>query len=106
MFTILATPCYLTSAFVLQTGGNIVALAVDADSGYLFWANNARRSIYRANTDGSEIEAIVSEGKARFLITVHFTKRNVRKNYECHNRNSGATPRISGATPRMIFCLG
>ena len=60
---------------MLQTGGNIVALAVDAESDYLFWANNARRSIYRARTDGSEIEAIVTEGKVRFIITVQFAKK-------------------------------
>ena len=46
-----------------QTGGNIVALIVDADSGYLFWANNERRSIYRARLDGTKVETIVSEGK-------------------------------------------
>ena len=54
------------SVCVYQTGGNIVALAVDADSGYLFWANNARRNIYRARLDGSMVEIIVSEGKNPF----------------------------------------
>ena len=46
-----------------QTDGNIVALTVDAESGYLFWANNERRSIYRARLDGTQVETIVSEGK-------------------------------------------
>ena len=57
--------CHLTAELwngLLQPHGNIVGLAVDVNAGLIFWANNARGTIYRANMDGSEIESIVSEG--------------------------------------------
>ena len=51
---------------VHQQGGNIVGLAVDEDQNLIFWSNNAlsQRGIYRANSDGLEVERIAERGWA------------------------------------------
>ena len=54
------------TAVVHQAGGNIVGLAVDEDQNLIFWSNNAlsQRGIYRANSDGLEVERIAERGWA------------------------------------------
>ena len=53
--------------------GNIVALAVDTNRGFLFWANNMGkgRGIYRSSLDGSDVTLIV---KGQFTVVIKYQK--------------------------------